>query len=71
MPHLPGMPPTPTSNNSGAHWAHIIHLLAGYVYSHTSLPWAEFPNLDASAQGSQHDTDFDLNTLTDKRSSTG
>jgi len=49
----------------------IVNLPAGYAYSHTSPPCAEFVTLDASAQDSQHDTDFDPDMLTDEGTSTG
>jgi len=67
----PGMPPAPTSNNAGTQCSQIVNLPARYVYFHTSLPWAEFFNHDAAAQDSQHNTDFDPDTLTDKGTSTG
>jgi len=69
-PPLPGTPPAPTGGTAGAQWAPIINLLAGYAYSHISHPCAECFNLDASAQDSQHDTDFNPHTLTDVRTST-
>jgi len=65
------MPPAPTGNSSGAQQAQIVNLPAGYAYSHTSLPCAEFLTLDASAQDSHHDTDFDPDMLTDEGTSTG
>jgi len=70
-PSLPKMSPVPTGENSGAQHSLIVNLLAGYAYSHTYLPCAEFSTLDASAQDSQHDTDFDPDMLTDERTSTG
>jgi len=70
-PSLPETPPAPTGHNSGAQHSQIINLPAGCVYSHTSLPWAEFVTLDASAQGSQQDTDVDPDMLTDEGTSTG
>jgi len=71
MTSLPGTPPAPTGNNSGAQSSQMVNLLAGYAYSHTSCTCAEFSNLDASAQDSQHNTDFDPDTLTDGGTSTG
>jgi len=59
-PHLPSTPPAPTGNNSGTQCSHIVNLPARYACSHTSLPCAEFFNLDASAQDSQHDTVFGI-----------
>jgi len=45
---------------------------ACWIYvSHTALPCAKFFNLDASAQDSQHDTDFNPDMLTDEGTSTG
>jgi hypothetical protein len=49
----------------------IINLPAGYGYLHTSLPFAESLTLDASAQESEHDTDFDPDMLPDEGTSTG
>jgi len=69
-PH-PEMPPALTWNDSGAQFSQIVNLPAKYAYSHTSRPFAEFFTLDASAQDSQHDTDFDLHMLTDNGTSTG
>jgi len=65
------MTPVPPSNNAGVQASEILNLPAGYVYSHTSPPCAEFSNHDANAQDSQHDTDFDPDMLTDKGTSTG
>jgi len=70
-PALPSMPPTLTSNNSGAQQSKIVHLPAGYMYSHTAVPCAESFNVDASAQNRQHDTDVDPDMLTDAGTSTG
>jgi len=70
-PPLPETPPTQTGNSSGAQRAQIINLPAGYAYSPTSPPCAEFFTLDASAQDSQHNTDFDPDMLTDEGTSTG
>ena len=70
-PPLPETHPTPTGNNSGAEGSYIVHLPAGYMYSHTSPPCAGFFTPDASAQDSQHDTDFDPDMLTDEGTSTG
>ena len=71
MPPLPETPPAPTGNSSRAQQAQIVNLPARYAYSHRSLPWAEFFTLDACAQDSQHDTDFDPDMLTDEGTSTG
>jgi hypothetical protein len=65
MSPLPCTPTTLTSNHSRAQLSEIINLLAGYVYSHTSLCCAEFFTLDVSAQDSQHNTNFDPDMLTD------
>jgi len=70
-PPLPGMPSASTVNNSRSEHSQIANLPAGYTYSHTSLPCGEFFNLDASAQDSQHDTDFDPDMLTQEGTSTG
>jgi len=37
-------------------------LLAGYTYSHTALPWAEFFEDD---EDTEYNTDFDADMLTD------
>jgi len=65
------MPPAPTSNKSRAQSSQINNLPAGYVYSHTLVPCAEFFTFNAYAQDSQHDTDFDPDMLTDEGTSTG
>jgi hypothetical protein len=41
------------------------------MYSHISLPCAEPFTLDASAQESEHNTDFDPDMLPDEGISTG
>jgi len=61
-PCLPGTPPTPTGNTSGAQPSEIVTLLAGYTYSHTALPCAESFDDD---EDTEHDTDFDPDMLTD------
>jgi hypothetical protein len=70
-PPLPGTPLASTRNNSGDERLDIINLPAGYMYWHTSLPCAESFTLDASAQESQHDSDFDRDILPDEGTSTG
>jgi hypothetical protein len=70
-PPLPRTPLSSTGNTSGDDSLEIINLPAGYMYSHTSLPWAESFTLDASAQESEHDTDFDPDMLPDEVTSTG
>ena len=70
-PPLPGTPLASTGNTSGDQHLEIINLPAGYTYSHTSLPCAESFTLDASAQESEHDTDFDPDMLPDEGTSTG
>jgi len=71
MPPLPATPPALTGTNSSAQRSQIMNLVAGYAYSHIGLHCAEFFNLDASAQDSQHSTDFDPEMLTDEGTSTG
>jgi len=71
MRHLPRMPPTPPGNSAGAQCFQIVNLLAAYVYSHIPHLHAECFKLDASAQDSQHDWDFDPDMLTDVGTSTG
>ena len=61
-PPLPGTPPTPTGNISGAQPSEIVILPAGYKYSHTALPLAEFFEDD---EDTEYDTDFDPDMLTD------
>jgi len=57
-----GTPPAPTGNTSGAQTSEIVHLPAGYTYSHTAVPRAEFFEGD---EDTEHDTDFDPDMLTD------
>jgi len=61
-PPLPGSPPAPTGNISGAQPAEIVNLPAGYSYSHTALPCAEFFKDD---EDTEHKSDFDPDMLTD------
>jgi hypothetical protein len=61
-PPPPGTPPAPTGNTSGAQLFEIVNLPAGYTYSHTALPCAEFLEDD---EDTEHDTDFDPDMLTD------
>jgi hypothetical protein len=56
------MPPGPAGNTSGAHLSEIVNLLAGYKYSRTALPCAEFFKDD---KNTEHDTNFDPDMLTD------
>jgi len=70
VPLLPGMQPSPTGNDAGAQHSQIINLPARYMYSHATLPCAEFFTLDAYAQDSQQDTDCDPDMLTDEGTST-
>jgi hypothetical protein len=58
----PGTPPTPTSNTSGAQLSEIVNLPAGYTYSHTALPCAEFFE---DYEETELDTDFEPDMLTD------
>jgi hypothetical protein len=46
-------------------------LPASYVSLHTCFPCAEYFAPDAYAQDSQHNSDFDPDTLTDKVSTAG
>jgi hypothetical protein len=62
-PSLPGTPPAPTGNISRAQLAEIVNLPAGYMYSHTACPSAEFSEPD---KNNEHDTDFDPDRLTDE-----
>jgi hypothetical protein len=71
MPPLAKSIPAPTSNTSGARYSQIVNLPAIQAASQTSLACAESFTLDASAQHSQHDTDFDPDMLTDETTSTG
>jgi len=71
MPSLPTMPPTPPGDNEGAQSSQIDNLPPSYVYSHTPLPCAQFFNLDAYAQDSQHDEDFNPDIPTGEGTSTG
>jgi hypothetical protein len=58
----PGMPPAPTSNTTGDQLSENVNLLAGYTYSHTALPCAEFFEHNGDTK---HDTDFDPDMMTD------
>jgi hypothetical protein len=62
-PSRPGTPPAPTGNTSRAQLAEIVNLPAGYMYSHTACPSAEFFEDD---KNTEHDTDFDPDRLTDE-----
>jgi len=65
-PHPPGTPatpPAPTGNTSGVQPSEIVNLLGWYTYSHTALPCAECFQDD---HDTEHYTDFDPDTLTDK-----
>jgi hypothetical protein len=68
---LPGTPPAAIGNTSGAQRLEIINLPASYAYSHTSHPCAGSITLDASAQDSQHDTNFDTDMLIDEGRTSG
>jgi hypothetical protein len=70
-PSLHGTAPASTSNISSDQCREIITLPAKYAYSHTSLPCAESFTLDASAQDSEHDKDFDPDMLPVEGTSTG
>jgi hypothetical protein len=70
-PPLPETPHATTGYNSAAQCVQIVKYPAPYTYSHPSLPWADSFTLDASAQNSQHDTDFDPHMLTNEATSTG
>jgi len=59
---LPGTPPAPTANTSEVQPSQIVNLPAGYTYSHTALPCAEF----FDDEETEHDTDFDPDMLTDE-----
>jgi len=65
-PPLPGTPPAPTSNTSGVQLSQIVKLPARYTYSNTALPCGEF----VDDEETEHDTDFDLDMLTDEGSYT-
>jgi len=61
-PPRPGTPPAPTRNAYRAQQSEIINIPAGYTYSHTAPPCAEFFEDD---EDTEHDTDFDPDMLTD------
>jgi hypothetical protein len=71
MPPLPGTPSAATGNTSGVQCSHIVNLPARYSYLHISLRCAECFTLNASAQDSQNDTDFDPEMLTNEGIATG
>jgi len=70
-PSLPGTPLASTGNSSGDQCLEIINMLAGFTYLQNSLPCAESSALDASAQESEHEIDFDPDMLPDDGTSTG
>jgi hypothetical protein len=55
-----GLPPGPTGNTSRTQPSEIVNLPAGYTYSHSALPSAEFFKDD---QDTENDTDFDPDML--------
>jgi hypothetical protein len=59
-PPLPGMPPAPTGNTSGAQLSEIVNLPAGYTYSHTAFTCAELFEDD---EDTELDTVFDPDML--------
>ena len=61
-PPPPSTPPALTDNTSGAQPSKIVNSPAGYTYSHTALPCAEFFEDD---EDTEHDTDFHPDMLTD------
>jgi len=62
-PSRRGMPPTPTSNTSGAEPSEIVNLPTSYTYSHTALPCAECFD---DNEDTQHHTNFQPDMLTDE-----
>jgi hypothetical protein len=54
-PPPPVTPPAPIGNASGSQPADIVYFPAGYMYSHTTLPCAEFFEDD---EDTEHDSDF-------------
>jgi hypothetical protein len=70
-PPLPETPLASTGKTSTDQHLEIINFHAGHTYSHTSLPCAESFTLNASAQESEHNTDFDPDMLPDEGISTG
>ena len=70
-PPLPRIPPVSPGDNARAQSSQSDNLPPGYVYSHRPLPSAQFSNLDAYAQDSQHDTDCIPDMLTDEGTYTG
>jgi len=61
-PPLPGTPSAPKANTSEVQTSQSVNLPAGYTYSHTAPPCAEF----FDDEETEHDTDFDPNMLTDE-----
>jgi hypothetical protein len=70
-PHLPVTPLASTGKTATDQHLKIINFQAGHTYSHTSVPCAESFTLNASAQESEHNKDFDPNMLPDEGISTG
>jgi hypothetical protein len=62
-PPLPGTPPAPTGNTSGAQPSQIVSLPARYTYSHTLLPCLAFSKGDEDTQNNTH---FDPDMLIDQ-----
>jgi len=74
LPRVPSptrTPPTSPGNNAGAQHSQMVNLLAVYRYWNSSLPRAECFALDAYAQDSQHDINFNPDMLTDEGTFTG
>jgi len=59
---MPGTPPTPTGNTSGVQPSQINNLPAGYAYSNSTPPCAEF----FDDEETEHDIDFDPDMLPDE-----
>jgi len=70
-PSLPGTPPAPHCNNAGAQHSYIVNVAPRYSYLPTAHHCPESFTLDASAQESQNDIDFDTDMLTDTGTATG
>jgi len=64
------MPLATTDIISGAQHYQVYNLLDGCVFSQTSPPSTEIFTLDAYAQDSQHDANFNPHMLNDEATST-
>jgi hypothetical protein len=70
-PSLPGTPPAPPGSTQGTQISQTDNLPAANAVSRVSLSKTQGVNLDAIAEDSLNDDDFDPQLLTDERASCG